>query len=114
MIEVIVVDLMSTQDIVLNVSAMKILTTVQFHLIWLAMDIAMMNPTMQIVALTVGIAVVHVQLQIIVLIVCVMKDHQQMQTVSKYSNRIYIFPTYKMYILIKYLFRKYICKFIIF
>ena len=76
MMEVIVVDLMSTQDIVLNVSAMKILTTVQFHLIWLAMDIAMMNPTMQIVTLTVGIVVVYVQLPITVLIVCVMKDHQ--------------------------------------
>ena len=75
MMEVIVVDPMLTHNIVLNVSATKI-WTVQLPLNWKAMDIAMMNPTMQIVTLTVGIAVVHVQLQIIVLIVCVMKDHQ--------------------------------------
>ena len=80
--EVTVVDQMLIHNIVLNASAM--IWTVQLPLNWLAMDIAMMNPTMQIVTLTVGIAVVYVQLQIIVLIVCVMKDHQQMQTVSKY------------------------------
>ena len=67
--EVTVVDQMLIHNIVLNASAM--IWTVQLPLNWLAMDIAMMNPTMQIVTLTVGIAVVYVQLQIIVLIVCV-------------------------------------------
>ena len=71
----IAVDLTSTQICAHNVSAMKI-WTVQLPLNWKAMDIAMMNPTMQIVTLTVGIVVVHVQLPITVLIVCVMKDHQ--------------------------------------
>ena len=52
----------------------------------LAMDTAMMNPTMQIVTLMVGIAVVHVQLQIIVLIVCAIQDLQRTRIVSTKYN----------------------------
>ena len=77
MMEVIVVDLMSTHFIVLNVSAMKI-WTVQLPLNWEAMDTAMMKPTMQIVIMMVGTVVELAQIQNIVLIVCAMEDHQQM------------------------------------
>ena len=76
MMEMIVVDLMSTNIIVIIVSAM--FWTVQLHLIWLGMDTAMMNPIMQIVILMVGTAAELAQRQNIVLIVCAMQDHQQM------------------------------------
>ena len=75
MIEVIVVDLMSTNIIVFIVSAM--FWTVQLHLIWLAMDTAMMNPIMKIVILMVVTAAELAQIQNIVLIVCAMQDHQR-------------------------------------
>ena len=77
MMEVIVVDPMSTHNIVLNVSATKI-WTVQLPLNWEAMDTAMMKPTMQIVIMMVGTVVELAQVQNIVLIVCAMQDHQQM------------------------------------
>ena len=76
MMEVIVVDLMSTIFIVLIVPAM--FWTVQLHLIWLAMDTAMMNPIMQIVIMMVGTAAELAQTKNIVLIVCAMQDHQRM------------------------------------
>ena len=76
MMEVIVVDLMSTIFIVLIVPAM--FWTVQLHLIWLAMDTAMMNPIMQIAIMMVGTAAELAQTKNIVLIVCVMQDHQRM------------------------------------
>jgi hypothetical protein len=75
MMEVIVVDLMSTNIIVFIVSAM--FWTVQLHLIWLAMDTAMMNPIMKIVILMVVTAAELAQIQNIVLIVCAMQDHQR-------------------------------------
>ena len=84
MMEVIVVDLMSTNIIVFIVCAM--FWTVQLHLIWLAMDTAMMNPILQIVIMMVGTAAELAQTKNIVLIVCAMQDHQQVEIVSTKCN----------------------------
>ena len=89
MMEVIVVDLMSTNIIVFIVSAM--FWTVQLHLIWLAMDTAMMNPILQIVIMMVGTAVELAQTKNIVLIVSAIQDHQWVEIVSTKCNYVHFF-----------------------
>ena len=85
MMEVIVVDLMLTHIIVLNVYATKI-WTVQVHLIWLAMDTAMMKPTMKIVIMMVGIVSTRSNYTIFAKVLCFPKYTIFCQFTWKWRN----------------------------